>query len=256
MKSSSPKDAKADYGNWVSKSLIWYPGLLAVMFLELSVYSRYFLIVAFIFIFMAAYFAYAYHEFSPKGRDIQAKIRRFVLERLEWDGRGRAIDIGCGNGALAIQLAKRYQEAEVTGIDYWEGKWDYSQASCEKNASNEGEAYRVNFRKASAIRLPFEDGAFDAAVSNFVFHEVVDAGNKRDVVREALRVVRKGGWFAFQDLFTVKRLYGNVDDLLSEIRSWGVEDVRFVNTSNADFIPKPLKLPFMVGSIGIIYGRK
>ena len=30
----------------------------------------------------------------------------------------------------------------------------------------------------------------------------------------------------------------------------------FVDTSDADFVSKPLKLPFMVGSTGIIYGTK
>ncbi len=256
MKSSSPANAKADYGNWVSKALIWYPGLLAVMFLLLSFSSRYFLSVAMLFLFMAAYFAYAYRQFSPEGKDIQTKIRQFVLDRLEWDGEGTALDIGCGNGALAVRLAKKYPGAQVTGIDYWEGKWDYSQAACEKNAAIEGVADRTSFKKASAAELPFADGTFDAAVSNFVFHEVKDAKDKRDVVKEALRTVKKGGYFAFQDLFPNKGLYGNIDEMLEEIKGWGVDDVRYVNTSNADFIPGPLKLPFMVGSIGIIYGRK
>jgi len=256
MKSSSTSEAKADYGNWVSKRLIWFPGILGVVFLALSFFSYYFLFIALPFLIITAYFAYAYYEFSPAGGNIQARVRGFVLERLEWDGKVKALDIGCGNGALAIQLAVKHPEAEVTGIDYWEGKWDYSAAACESNAAIEGVADRTKFQKASAVELPFEDGSFDAAVSNFVFHEVKDAKNKRDVVKEALRTVKKGGCFAFQDLFPVKKLYGNIDELLAEIKSWGVDDVRFVNTSNADFIPKPLKLPFMVGSIGIIYGRK
>ncbi|MFA5064655.1 MAG: class I SAM-dependent methyltransferase [Dehalococcoidia bacterium] len=256
MTSSSSKEAKADYGNWVSRRLIYYPAALAVVFVALSFFSYYFLIVALPFLIITAYFTYAYYEFSPAGGDIQARIRAFVLDRLEWDGKGAALDIGCGNGALAVRLAKRHPEAELTGIDYWEGKWEYSMAACEKNAAIEGVADRVKFQKASATKLPFEDGTFDAAISNFVFHEVKDAKNKRDVVREALRTVKTGGHFAFQDLFPVKRLYGNVDELLEEIKGWGVDDVRYVNTSNADFIPGPLKLPFMVGSIGIIYGRK
>ena len=208
------------------------------------------------FLLIAAYFSYAYYKFSPTGGDIQVKIREFVLDRLEWDGRGKALDIGCGNGALAVRLAKKCPVAAVIGIDYWEGKWGYSQTSCEKNAGIEGVAGRVKFQKASASVLPFEDGFFDAAVSNFVFHEVQDARDKRQVVREALRVVKKGGYFAFQDLFPVKRIYGDTDSLLAEIRSWGIEDVRHVNTSNAGIIPAALKLPFMVGSIGIIYGKK
>jgi len=256
MKSSSPKEVKADYGNWVSKRLIWFPGVLAIIFLALSFFSYYFLVVALPFLIIAAYFSYAYYEFSPAGGNIQAGIRRFVLDRLEWDGRGKALDIGCGNGALTVRLADKYPDATATGIDYWEGKWEYSLAACEKNASIEGVADRTKFLKASAISLPFEDGTFDAAISNFVFHEVKDAKNKRDLVREALRTVKKGGHFAFQDLFPSKKLYGDIDEMLEEIRGWGIDNVRYIDTSNADFIPRPLKLPFMVGSIGIIYGRK
>ena len=105
-------------------------------------------------------------------------------------------------------------------------------------------------------RIPFEDGFFDAAVSNFVFHEVNDAKDKRELIREALRVIRKSGSFAFQDLFLVKGLYGEVDDLLETIRDWGIDEVSFIDTSVSDFIPRALKLPFMTGKIGIIYGTK
>ena len=76
------------------------------------------------------------------------------------------------------------------------------------------------------------------------------------LIKEALRLVRKGGWFVFQDLFLWKRVYGEVDDLLETIRSWGIETVEFVDTSDSDFIPKALKLPFMLGTVGILCGRK
>lgn len=51
-------------------------------------------------------------------------------------------------------------------------------------------------------------------------------------------------------------MYGEVDDLLEVISSWGIEKVEIANTSNLDFIPKVLKLPFMLGTVGILYGRK
>jgi ubiquinone/menaquinone biosynthesis C-methylase UbiE len=253
----SQKDAKkANYGNWVSKWLLYMPVAAAIFFLGLSVVSHLFIIAAVFFIIIFAYFAYAYFKFSPAGGDLQTKIRDMVLDHLKWHGEGRALDIGCGNAALVIKLAKKYPQALVTGIDYWGGKWGYSKKACEKNAGIEGVADRTAFRKASASSLPFEDNYFDAVVSNFVFHEVKDSRDKRDAIREALRVMKKGGVFAFQDLFLVKGIYGEVDDLLATIHSWGIQDVKFADTSGADFIPALLKLPFMVGAIGIIYGKK
>ena len=253
----SQKDAKkANYGNWVSKWLLYMPVATALFFLGLSVVSYLFIIVAAFFLMIFAYFAYAYFKFSPASGDLQTKIRNMVLDHLKWHGEGKALDIGCGNAALVIKLAKKYPQAMVTGIDYWGGKWGYSKEACEKNAEIEGVANQTAFRKASASSLPFEGNYFDAVVSNFVFHEVKDSRDKREVIREALRVVKKGGVFAFQDLFLVKGIYGEVDDLLATIRSWGIRDVKFADTSGAGFIPALLKLPFMVGAIGIIYGKK
>ena len=50
-------------------------------------------------------------------------------------------------------------------------------------------------------------------MSNFVFHEVRTAKDKRDVVRESLRVLKKGGAFSLQDMFAQKALYGDMEDL-------------------------------------------
>ena len=253
----SQKDAKkANYGNWVSNWLLYMPAATALFFLALSVVSYLFIIVAAFFVIIFAYFAYARFKFSPAGGDLQTKIHNLVLDRLKWDGEGKALDIGCGNAAFVIKLAKKYPQALVTGIDYWGGKWGYSKEACERNAKIEGVADQTAFRKSSASSLPFEDNYFDAVVSNFVFHEVKDSKDKREVIREALRVVKKDEVFAFQDLFLVKSIYGEIDDLLAAIHSWDIREVKFINTSTNGFIPRLLKLPFMVGSIGIIYGTK
>jgi len=56
-------------------------------------------------------------------------------------------------------------------------------------------------------------------VSNLVFHEVKDTEDKRLVVKEALRVVKKGGDFAFQDLFHEEKIYGDIDDLSMRLKT-------------------------------------
>ena len=255
-KKNKPERAAANYGNWVSKWMIFIPGAFALVFIGLSWVSFWLLIPAAFFVAIYTYFAYAYNKFSPVGGDLQTRIRDLVLERLEWDGQGRVLDIGCGNGPMVVKLARKYTAARVTGVDYWGGKWGFSQRACECNAGIEGVDRRCEFIKAGAGSLPFEDGYFDAVVSNFVFHEVRDVKDRREVIREALRVLKEGGSFAFHDLFLYRKLYGTTDDLLATIKSWGVGEVYFVNTSRTDFIPPLLRLPFMLGSIGIIYGKK
>jgi len=250
------KPETADYGNWVPMKLIYIIAGLTVLSVALSFAFIPFLVGVAFFLSLLGYFAYARFKFSSRGGNLQGRVRHLVLDRLEWQGHGRAIDIGCGDAALTIKLAQRFPDAQVVGIDYWGAKWDYSKSICERNAEIEGVSNHVSFQKASASALPFEDGYFDAAISNLVFHEVSDRKNKREVVREALRVVRKGGKFAFQDLFLEKRIYGDVSELLDDIRGWGIQHVEFVDTGHSEFIPKPLRPRFMLGAIGIIYGTK
>jgi SAM-dependent methyltransferase len=247
---------KPDYGNWVTKRLISVPFTIGLLFLVSTFLFLFLVIPAVLFFLVAAFFAYACYKFSPAGGNVQGHVWELVLAHLDWNGEGQALDIGCGNGALTIKLAQKCTKARVIGIDYWGKKWEYSKNTCERNAEIEGVSERVTFQKASAVSLPFDDGHFDAAVSNFVFHEVSDAKDKREVIREALRVVRKGGAFAFQDEFLVKQFYGNPEDLIAIIKSWGISKVEFVQTRDADFIPWALRLPLLLGTMAIIAGEK
>lgn len=250
------KDNNPQYGNWVSTKFIYIPCVLGLILLGFSFILPVLIIPAGFFLITLIYFLYARNKFSSTGGDLQAKVRHLIFDYLDWDGRGEVLDIGCGNGPLAIELARRHKDCKVVGIDYWGAAWDYSQKVCEHNADLAHVSDRITFQKASASTLPFEEAHFDAVVSNFVFHEVKDTKDKRQLIKEALRTVKKGGAFSFQDLFLVESIYGDTDDLLEEIKSWGIESVHFVKTNDKEFIPQLLKLPFMLGEIGIIYGRK
>ena len=141
-------------------------------------------------------------------------------------------------------------------MDFWGKEWSYAKEQCEKNAALEGVGDRVKFQKGDAARLNFADGVFDGAVSNFVFHEVRSAKDKRDVVREALRVVRKGGAFAFQDLFGQKALYGDVNAFCEELLQKGtVKEIHYIpDIENQDFVPGFVSAPWMIKGAGLIYG--
>lgn len=203
-----------------------------------------------------AFLTYVSYQFSDRGGGIQRRLWNLVIDHLYCDHRGQVLDIGTGNGSLALLLAAKYPDVQVTGIDTWGAAWEYSQLVCVQNAVAMGVSQRTRFQKASASNLPFEEGAFDAAISHFVFHEVADASDKRTVIREALRVIRKGGAFAFQDMFLDRELYGDIDSLLDTIRSWGIEEVEFVDTRTMLSLPLLLRHPRVVGKAALIYGRK
>lgn len=262
---------QVSYGNWVSQKLIASVLFFFVLFTALAVLFFVLasswgaaaivlevlcLLLALFFLAAVVYFVNAKRLFSYSGGRIQQKVLDLVVSRIDWDGKGQAIDIGCGSGALAIGLAHKYPDARITGIDYWGGSWGYYQKQCEANAAIEGVSGQIVFQHASASALPCPDETFDLAVSNLVFHEVKDTRDKRDVVREALRVVKKGGRFVFQDLFLLESYYGKMDEFVAALKSSGIQEVSFVDTSKSPFIPGALKLPFMVGTLGLLYGVK
>jgi SAM-dependent methyltransferase len=258
---------KPRYGSWVSTRLISKFMALFLIFgifdIVLWVFPQGWLPLKILLTLLTAFFlacvGYLFRArwwLAAEGGDIQNKILDLLVSRIDWNGNGRALDIGCGSGALTIRLAKKYNETKITGIDYWGREWGYCQKQCEENAIIEGVAGRTEFLQASASKLPFSDDTFDLAVSNLTFHEVRDSESKLDAIREALRVVKKGGRFVFQDLFLIRQYYGTPDELIAAVKAMGAREARFVDNSKSTFIPGSLKLPFMIGTLGLIYGEK
>ena len=207
-------------------------------------------------VLVTAYFAYARHLLGARGGSVQERVQQFVLERLPWDGQGRALN---RLRQRAAHHRPRLQVPRCRGDRHrlLGRKLGVLARRLRSNAAGQGgSGERVSFRRASAAALPFADASFEAAVSNLCFHEVRGVRDKREVVKEALRVLEPGGAFAFQDLFRLKGAYSEIDDLLAAIRAWGVAEVEYIDTGNAEFIPAALRLPFMVGSMGMIYGTK
>ena len=92
----------------------------------------------------------------------------------------RALDVGCGPGALTAELAGRLGAGEVCAVDPSES---FAMAAGERLPG-------VTVSVAAAERLPFPDGAFDAVLAQLVVHFMADpvAG-----LREMGRVTRRGG---------------------------------------------------------------
>lgn len=258
---------KTNYGNWIPMPLLRMlysaSAALLLLFTASFVWPRLVAVTiimglaAAVTLSMTVYMHLCHREFSFEGGRLMPKIHDFLIDHLDWDGHGTLLDIGCGSAALSVRCAKIYPEAQVTGIDYWGFGWGYAKTQCEHNAELEGVGRRTCFEKGDAAKLDFADETFDAVVSNFVFHEVSTQPDKRQLIREALRVVKKGGSFAFQDLFVRKRLYGNIEEFVTQLQAEGINEIHYIaNVEQTGLIPKYLQAPWMLVNIGIIYGKK
>ena len=258
---SKPKNGNhPKYGNWVPAKMVLIFLILFCISCALSIvidigFVRViFIVISVIFGALFIYMWYAYWLLGKNGGELQKQLSNTLLDRLEWNGQGKALDIGTGSGRVAIYLAKRYPSVHVVGIDYWGNPWTYSKSICDRNAEIEGVADRVSFKRASAVSLPFEDGEYDLVISNFVFHSV-RVVDKIFLIKEALRVLKKGGAFAFQDLFN-RQFYGDIALFYEELKTWGLGEVKLIETSDFVYIPIALRVNHMLGNSRILHGIK
>lgn len=202
-----------------------------------------------------AWSLYAREMFSYEGgRQLSRQIVEGVAASITIPEGGVGLDVGCGSGALTIACAKRNPQGRMVGIDCWGVEYaSYSRKLCERNARAEG-VDNVTFQKGDARRLDFPDETFDAVTSNYVYHNITGA-DKQALLRETLRVLKKGGIFAIHDLMEPSR-YGDMDDFLRKLREEGFQEARLLPTAYGSFMtPWEGKTLFLSGS-ALLMGRK
>ena len=92
----------------------------------------------------------------------------------------RVLDVGCGPGGLASELVARVGAGKVAAID---PAPQFADACRERHPG-------ADVRVGPAEDMPWEDGAFDAALAQLVIAFMADPGAG---VREMARVTRPGG---------------------------------------------------------------
>lgn len=255
-------ETSLDYGNWIRKKILVILGIftLGVGLLALLPFGTVYqavMAVLFVIALVSFFFPfYAYIMFSQKGGRFQEKVYNLIIQHLGITGKSQILDIGSGNGVLSVKLAQQLPDSEVTGLDYWGANWEYSKSVCEENARKGGVADRVHFQKGDAAKLDFTNETFDGAISNLTFHEVQSVGDKREVVREALRVIKPGGRFAFVDYFYEAKYYGKPAEFEVFLKGLDLEQFESKPLEQMLALPGLLKHPKILGKVGIIYGKK
>jgi len=159
----------------------------------------------------------------PEGREAEARIRS-MFDRIagrydllnsimsarmhhRWRARtveladpprgGRALDVCCGTGDLALELKRRMgPDAEVTGVDFSEQMLELAREK------SRGLGADVSYEAGNALELAYPDSSFDVATVGFGVRNLVDLERG---VGEMARVVRPGGRVAILEITTPRR---------------------------------------------------
>ena len=118
---------------------------------------------------------YARWRASEIGATTERLERRLILE-LGGDVSGRKVlDVGCGDGELALALAKR--GATVTGIDASIAMIDAAECRAKQHDAD------ITFQVATAEQLPFPAGQFDVVTAITILCFVDDAATSSAKLR-------------------------------------------------------------------------
>lgn len=104
------------------------------------------------------------------------------------------LDVGTGTAQIPIELCRQApNQYEILAIDLAEEMLKLGR----ENVANAGFESSISLQKVDAKSLPFEDGQFDAVISNSIIHHIPEP---IESMREMIRVVKAGGVIFIRDL--------------------------------------------------------
>jgi 2-polyprenyl-3-methyl-5-hydroxy-6-metoxy-1,4-benzoquinol methylase len=97
------------------------------------------------------------------------------------NGSARILDLGCGEGHITMELARRFPEAEISGLDYAISAVDKAASICES----------AEFVVSDAYTAPYLPGYFDLVICNNLWEHVPDPLRLLSVIG---RITRTNGY--------------------------------------------------------------
>lgn len=96
----------------------------------------------------------------------------------------QVLDVGCGTGAIAREVAAKVTPGQVVGVDR-----EVAQLTAARSFA--GDLANLRFEQANVLSLPFSKNTFDGVYCRFLLEHVADP---MQAVSEMVRVVKPGGW--------------------------------------------------------------
>lgn len=103
----------------------------------------------------------------------------------------RYLDLGTGNGYLAFEMARRFPDSAVTGIDI-----AGHSIRLNRELQQEQGLKNLEFISYDGFQFPFDDALFGGVISRYAFHHFPDTNIS---VREVYRITEPQGFIIISD---------------------------------------------------------
>lgn len=112
--------------------------------------------------------------------------KRRLVKGVSALGPKTVLDVACGTGDIALEIARKNPQAQVIGLDFSPNMLEVARQKAGEQFAN------LTFTQGSALALPFDTGSFDAVAISFGLRNMADY---QDAIQEMVRVLRPGGCF-------------------------------------------------------------
>jgi len=147
---------------------------------------------------------------TPNFTEALLNTNKILLEKAQISSSDKVLDAGCGIGGSSLYIAK-YVGAHVLGISLSEKQ--VIQAS--NSAENQKLENLASFKVMDFTKTDFTDESFDVI---WACESVCHALDKNDFIKEAFRLLKKGGRLVMADFFLTEQ---NQHDPNHWIKKWG-----------------------------------
>ncbi len=133
------------------------------------------------------YYNNNFKNIQRAGKDIVKILKQYGFKN------GKILDAGCGFGAIDIEIAKAFPEAEIIAVDLSEPLLEIAKRDAEKNKVSD----RITFQPGDVHNLSFDTASFDLVINTFLLHIVE---HPIDMLNELDRVTKPNGHIIVLDL--------------------------------------------------------
>lgn len=121
-------------------------------------------------------------NYYNKNSRMQQQVSLEVIDRIEFKGDERILDIGCGDGKITAAIAAKVPQGDVVGLDL-------SQSMIKTAQEKFSDVKNLSFSRADATCFNF-DQKFDYVFSFFTIHWIQD---QLSVLKNIKNVLKPGG---------------------------------------------------------------